>query len=566
MMNKQDLIKVMLLSILLMTVDVFAIPEQDIQKIQQAMPTQPVVEPETQRTMLVFSLCNGFKHGCIPYWSKALDVMSEKTGAFKVVHSTDMSIFSPESLKQFDVICFNNTTHLLPDGSQQKAIMDFIKSGKGVVGIHAATDNFYEWPEGMEMMGGVFTGHPWTGDGTWAVKIDDPEHPLMKSFQGQGFKINDEIYRTSPPLYSRKDRRVLMSLDMSDESTKNAKDVRPDDMDTGISWIKPVGKGRLFYCSLGHNNHLTWNTSVLEHYLAGIQYALGDFKVDDTSLGKTANDSMTYAKGSNESAKKKADSPVIEKWTEVDEDGKKIEFMTIDGIMVHEEDPAKQPQPKIVTPGTVSCGEKVGRAPSDAIVLFDGTEESLKNWTDVKGQPTRWKLVEDALESVDKAGYIQSRQKFGSCQLHVEWASPSKVKGNGQGRGNSGVFLMGYEVQVLGSFNNETYPDGQAGALYGRKKPLVNVSRGPGQWQSYDIIFHRPVFDDNGEVVEKATFTVLHNGVLIQDHLVLSGGTGWQGPHSISEYQAHADALPIQLQDHGNPVKFRNIWVRPLED
>ena len=148
----------------------------------------------------------------------------------------------------------------------------------------------------------------------------------------------------------------------------------------------------------------------------------------------------------------------------------------------------------------------------------------------------------------------------------MEWASPSKVKGNGQGRGNSGVFLMGYEVQVLDSFNNETYPDGQAGALYGRKKPLVNASRRPGQWQSYDIIFHRPVFDDSGQVVKKATFTVLHNGVLIQDHLVLSGGTGWRGPHSISEYQVHADALPIQLQDHGNPVRFRNIWVRPLED
>jgi hypothetical protein len=388
----------------------------------------------------------------------------------------------------------------------------------------------------------------------------------MKSFQGQGFKINDEIYRTSPPLYSRKDRRVLMSLDMSDETTKNAKDVRPDDMDTGISWIKPVGKGRFFYCSLGHNNHLTWNRPVLEHYLAGIQYALGDFKVDDTSLEIMTNDSKPQARESNESVRTKAESPVIKKWTEADEEGMKIEFMTIDGIMVHEKDPAKQPQPKIVTAGAASCDEKVGSAPSDAVVLFDGTEESLKNWTDVKGKPTKWKLVDGALESVDKAGYIQSKQKFGSCQLHVEWASPSKVKGNGQGRGNSGVFLMGYEVQVLDSFNNETYPDGQAGALYGRKKPLVNASRRPGQWQSYDIIFHRPVFDDSGQVVKKATFTVLHNGVLIQDHLVLSGGTGWRGPHSISEYQVHADALPIQLQDHGNPVRFRNIWVRPLED
>jgi hypothetical protein len=258
--------------------------------------------------------------------------------------------------------------------------------------------------------------------------------------------------------------------------------------------------------------------------------------------------------------------PAIKKWTEVDDNGKEIEFMTIDGVMVHEKDPAKQPQPKVVTPGTVSCGEKVGSAPSDAIVLFDGTAESMKNWTDTNGYKTKWKFVDGALESVDKAGYIQSKQNFGSCQLHIEWATPSVVKGSDQGRGNSGVFLMGYEVQVLDSFNNKTYPDGQAGALYGRKKPLVNASRGPGQWQTYDIIFHRPVFDDNGKVIKKATFTVLHNGVLIQDHVMLSGGTEWRGPHSISEYKPHADELPIQLQDHGNPVRFRNIWIRPLED
>jgi len=559
MTHKQDMKRVIALCVLLMVVSVFAIPEQDIQMIQQAMPTQPVVEPDVPRTVLVFSLCKGFEHSSIPYWIKALDVMAEKTGAFKVEHSTDMNVFNEESLQAYDVICFNNTTKLVPDASQQKAIMGFVQSGKGIVGIHAATDNFYEWPEGMEMMGGVFTGHPWTADGTWAIKLDDADHPLMTSFQGQGFKINDEIYRTSPPLYSRKDRRVLMSLDMSDEMTKNAKDVRPDDMDTGISWIKSVGNGRLFYCSLGHNNHLTWNKPVLEHYLAGIQYALGDYKVDNTPQEKNT-------KESNESVKTKAESPVIKKWTEVDEEGKKIEFMTIDGIMVHENDPAKQPQPKIVSPGEVSCDEEVGRAPSDAVVLFDGTAGSLTNWTDAKGRPTKWKLVDGALESVDKAGYIQSKQKFGSCQLHVEWASPSKVKGNGQGRGNSGVFLMGYEVQVLDSFNNTTYPDGQAGALYGRSKPLVNASRGPGQWQRYDIIFHRPIFDEKGKVVKKATFTVLHNGVLIQDHVELTGGTGWRGPHSISEYRAHADALPIQLQDHGNPVRFRNIWVRPLKD
>ncbi len=266
--------------------------------------------------------------------------------------------------------------------------------------------------------------------------------------------------------------------------------------------------------------------------------------------------------------------PVIKKWTETNKEGKTIEYMTIDGIMVHERDPKKQPPPEKVTPGRPSCGDQVGAAPSDAIVLFDGTKESMeKNWTNGK-----WKFVDGAMESVKKAGYNQTRRKFGSCQLHIEWAAPSVVKGKDQGRGNSGVFLMGYEIQVLDSFEDyyrdektgkmipHTYPDGQAGALYGRKKPLVNATLGPGQWQTYDIIFHRPIFDDKGNVVKKATFTVLHNGVLIQDHVLLSGGTGWRGSHSISEYKPHADALSIGLQDHGNPVRFRNIWIRPLKD
>jgi hypothetical protein len=238
-------------------------------------------------------------------------------------------------------------------------------------------------------------------------------------------------------------------------------------------------------------------------------------------------------------------------------------YMYIDGVKVHETDTTKQPLPKVVTPGAA-----LGAPPSDAVVLFDGSEKSfIENWSDTKGGASKWKIVDGAMESVRGAGYIQSKAKFGSCQLHIEWASPAQVKGNGQGRGNSGVFLMGtYEVQVLDSFKNQTYADGQAGALYGRSKPLVNASRGPGEWQSYDIIFHRPLFDKDGKVTRRATFTVLHNGILIQDHTVLSGGTGWQGPHAASEYKAHADKLPISMQDHGNPVRFRNVWVRELKD
>lgn len=263
------------------------------------------------------------------------------------------------------------------------------------------------------------------------------------------------------------------------------------------------------------------------------------------------------------------DTPTIKRWEvmELNEEGEKeaVKYMTIDGVMVHESDPAKQPQPRIVAPGMPATKRSPATAPSDAILLFDGTD--LSQWTSSEqGEPTKWVVMDGAMSPTRRSGPIVSKKKFGSCQLHLEFATPKDVKGNGQGRGNSGLFFMGtYEIQILDSYDNETYPDGQAAALYGRNPPLVNASRKPGEWQSYDIVFHRPIFE-NGEVVKRANFTVFHNGVLVQDHYELSGGTGWNGPHAVTEYEPHGDDGPITLQDHGNPVLFRNIWVRELED
>jgi len=257
---------------------------EEVQKIENAVPKQATVKAAKPRKLLVFWLCEGFFHQSIPLVNKAVVQMGKTTGAYETVVTNDMSIFKPENLRQFDAICFNNTTGLKfnPKKTPElcKSLMDFVKGGKGIAGIHAATDNFNEWPEAQEMMGGKFTGHPWGGGGTWAIKIDEPDHPLTAAFKGKGFKIKDEIYRTDPPLYSRDKQLVLMSLDMSDKTTRNVNGFKPTDADTGISWVKTWGKGRIFYCSLGHNNHLLWNPAVLQHYLDGIQFAFGDYKVD----------------------------------------------------------------------------------------------------------------------------------------------------------------------------------------------------------------------------------------------------------------------------------------------
>jgi hypothetical protein len=201
--------------------------------------------------------------------------------------------------------------------------------------------------------------------------------------------------------------------------------------------------------------------------------------------------------------------------------------------------------------------------PSDAVVLFDG--RSLDGWrsADTSRGAAKWKVDNGYMEVVAGTGAIATVRGFGDVQLHVEFATPNPPSGEGQERGNSGVFLMRmYEVQVLDSYRNVTYPDGQAAAIYGQYPPLVNASRPPGQWQSYDILFRAPRFDAGGQLLAPARATVFHNGVLVQNDVALTGPTANQ---RRPPYAAHAERLPIMLQDHGNPMRFRNIWVRELE-
>jgi len=210
-----------------------------------------------------------------------------------------------------------------------------------------------------------------------------------------------------------------------------------------------------------------------------------------------------------------------------------------------------RPRPAVIDPGSAT------KAPSDAIVLFDGKD--LSAWqASGKAKPdnpeklARWKVENGYFEITPRTGGIETKEKFGNIQLHIEWAAPAEVKGNGQGRGNSGVYMGSFgEVQVLDSYNNDTYPDGQAAGLYGRFPPLVNASRKPGEWQVYDIIAHQSKQDDSGKVVKPGHLTVLHNGVAV---------------HHAVEFGNKMGPFTLNLQDHGNPVRFRNVWVRKLKD
>lgn len=220
----------------------------------------------------------------------------------------------------------------------------------------------------------------------------------------------------------------------------------------------------------------------------------------------------------------------------------------------------ERPQPRVVTPGTESVQDAPGQPPSDAIMLFDGTD--LSGWVGQEGEAS-WKVENGHMEVVPGTGNIKTREHLGDCQLHVEWATPAEVKGEGQGRGNSGVFLMGrYEIQVLDCFDNPTYADGAATAIYGQCPPLVNSSRKPGEWQTYDIVWFGPRFDGE-KLVRRASVTVLHNGVLVHHNKELIGPTTHR---ELAAYEPHPETGPLELQDHGDLVRYRNIWYRPITD
>jgi type 1 glutamine amidotransferase len=276
---------------------------EEIQKITQAMPDTAPAKPQKARKVLVFTLTRGFAHSSVPVAAKALEIMGQKTGAFEATISDDPAMFEPEKLRAFDAVVMDNTTgdpfapdtkNMTPEQKQtakeqslrlRRSLLEFVSSGKGLVGIHAATDCFYDWKEYGEMMGGYFNGHPFR---RIVVKNDDPASPINAVFSGEGFTIEDEMYTFKAP-YSRKALHVLLSIDMQktqlpDDPARPGfkKDENRNDHDYAISWIHPYRQGRVFYCSFGHEHNIFWKTPILKHYLAGVQYALGDLAAEAT--------------------------------------------------------------------------------------------------------------------------------------------------------------------------------------------------------------------------------------------------------------------------------------------
>lgn len=262
------------------------ISDETVRKIEEALPEEATVAPARPRKMLIFSKCWGFRHGSIGVGKQALAMLGKRTGAYKPVISDDPEMLTPAKLAAFDAVCINNaTTGRAPDGVV-RALADYVKRGNGIVGIHGATDGKLG-----AVFSGYFSGHPWHED--VGIKIDDPDHPLNRAFEGKNFVIKDEIYQFNKGAYSREKVRVLLSLDMEKTRDKGGR----ADQDYAVSWVRTLGEGRVFYCSLGHRDEIFWNPEVLRHYLDGIQWALGDLKADATPSAQVSRGEGTPTRG-----------------------------------------------------------------------------------------------------------------------------------------------------------------------------------------------------------------------------------------------------------------------------
>lgn len=492
---------------------------EEIAKIRAALPNTAAT-PVMPRKILVFSATRGFRHDSIPIGVAALRLLGEKTGAFIVKDSEDITVFEADSLKAFDAVVFLNTTgelfrpadfDKLPEEQKRAALenesryqanlVNFVEGGKGLAGIHSATDTCYKWGWYGSCIGAYFDGHPWNANDDVVIRIDDPQHPVAAGFDSSSLELKEELYQLRDP-YSREKQRVLLTLDT--ERTNMKKDgVRRQDGDFGVSWVKRQGAGRVFYTSLGHNRHVFWNPQVLKHYLAGIQFAIGDLPADITPI----------------------------------------------------------PRASMALPTSRNPGGPVISPPPGFTPLFNGKD--LTGWKGLVapdgGPPARANLSADELKKAQAAADDQMRahwsvrdgvlsydgkgqslvtdRDYQDFELLVDWRI--------EPGGDSGIYLRGCpQVQI---WDPAKWPEG-SGGLYNNqknpKKPLVVADNPVGNWNTFRIKL-------TGDRV-----TVLLNDKLVVDNVVLENY--WERNKSLYP------SGPIELQHHNSPLAFRAIYIREI--
>jgi len=503
-----------------------SISEDTLKKVEAALPDKAPAKPAKPRTMLILTLTKGFRHGSIPLAAKALELMGKRTGAWEATSTDDINMLKAETLSKFDALCSDQCTGNLTDDAEiRKSIVDFVSGGKGLVGVHAATDvGGWKFPEFHEMMGGVFAGHG-PGNERVSVKIDDPASPINAAFGGKGFEATDEIYTFKDP-YSRDKLHILLSIDI--DGSGPAKGGKRPDQDYALSWIREYGKGRVFYCAFGHQDPIWFNPAILKHYLAGIQYALGDLKANATPSAK-------------------------------------LNLRPVRGPVLGGAPEKTKPAPKVNKAPVAAATAAAAAEPSglflkpDAqgwITLFGG--KNLDAWQNPPAD--KWKIVDGILTWQKGCGDIWTKDKFSDFILDLEVKCDKNT--------NSGVFLRSpegeknwlqgsLEIQIAGTGGNRKPGKHDMGALYDCYAPTIAAEKPIGAWNHMVITF-------KGNKLQ----VVLNNKTIVAINLDDWKEAGMNPDGSKNKFKtAYKDMAKVGhlgLQDHGAPVWYRNIKVKPL--
>jgi type 1 glutamine amidotransferase len=516
-------------------------PEQ-LEQINAALPAEPAVKPAQPRKLLVFTLTRGFRHDSIPVGVAAMKLLGEKTKAFTVTHSEDLAVFEEPSLKQFDAVLFLNTTgelfrpadfDTLSEPARTAAadiekrletnLLKFVEGGKGLAGFHSATDTCYKWQWYGNTIGGYFDGHPWVSSDDVVISVDDPAHPIAAPFGGQPLELKEELYQLREP-YARDKQRVLLTLDTTRTNMK--KDgVKRTDGDFGVAWVRLQGQGRVFYTSLGHNAHIYTNPKILRHYLAGLQFVLGDLKVDTTPIPR--KDAKTQSPEAKPAEKKGGP--------------------RTDAVQSEPEARARVPHAASAPAGFTALFNGKDLSGWKGLVAADGgpparakmsKEELAKAQTAADDEMNaHWSAEDGVLVFDGKGRSLCTARDYRDFEMLVDW----KIEAGG----DSGIYLRGSpQVQI---WDPAKWPEG-SGGLYNNeknpKKPLVCADKPIGEWNSFRIKM----------VGEKVS--VWLNDKLVVDNVVLENY--WERDKPIYP------SGQIELQNHGSKLYFRDIFIREL--